>query len=662
MSRNIKQAQGSKPGTRPARSKKGRSRKAEPREETLLVDEETLVVEVEELQSESQDPGAAEAPMNGHDAAILTAGDEWSRDSFGDEPPARIFSDPPAQSSDSAHHAESETSRIIPREQFDEAGYLRLNPDVRMAIDNGLIESGYSHYLIYGSVEGRPLPDMPREPRNVMLTSIQEAGQAAAAPREARGSIDALLIAQNGGLMIVGWIDDVSHPLNFIRIIGPTWRLVMDASRFLRVRREDVEKAIATRRPHAFGFIGFVQFSEGGEASGHIRIELWQAGGASASLQCVPSFVEELELRDIMLTHLAAASFFGNPVSESMNYLDRGLGDELVRFNRAVTGRMVAHPYVERFGPQDRPCRGSIIVCLYGKAEFFFLQNAIFAGLPGMEDYEFIYVSNSPELAETLVREATSATLTYGLSNTIVVLPGNAGFGAANNAAARVARSGRLLIVNPDVFPRDLDWARKHTELIAAAPASQTRIFGVPLYYDDGSLMHGGMYFDIDVGLSTVNGSTTQKRICRVTHYGKGAPPNNTQYTRPRPVPAVTGAFISVDRSWFEQLGGFTEDFIFGHYEDADLCLKSLMKGTPSWLHDIRLWHLEGKGSTRQPTHEGGSIVNRWKFSSTWIPTLEQGLTGTAPTHPLLHPAETPSWTSDHESTKRTMDRRRKVI
>jgi GT2 family glycosyltransferase len=334
-----------------------------------------------------------------------------------------------------------------------------------------------------------------------------------------------------------------------------------------------------------------------------------------------------------------------------------------VRFNRTITDRMVARPYVERFGPQDRPCRGSIIVCLYGKAEFFFLQNCLFSGLPGIEDYEFIYVSNSPELAEILAREAKSATLTYGLSNTIVILPGNAGFGAANNAAARVARSSRLLIVNPDVFPKDLDWARKHTDLITAAPPEQTRIFGLPLYYDDGSLMHGGMYFDIDVGLSVVGGKTSQERICRVTHYGKGAPPNTVQYTRPRPVPAVSGAFISVDRSWFEQLGGFTEDFIFGHYEDADLCLKSLEKGIPSWLHDIRLWHLEGKGSTRQAPHEGGSIVNRWKFSRNWIPTLDAGLAGSAPTHPLLHQTVSPApWTSDNEPTKRNIDRRRKVV
>ena len=69
------------------------------------------------------------------------------------------------------------------------------------------------------------------------------------------------------------------------------------------------------------------------------------------------------------------------------------------------------------------------------------------------------------------------------------------------------------------------------------------------------------------------------------------------RFTAPRPVPAVTGAFMSVDRGWFEKLGGFTEDYVFGHYEDADLCLKSIQAGAVPWIHDIRLWHLEGQGS-----------------------------------------------------------------
>ena len=47
---------------------------------------------------------------------------------------------------------------LIPFEAFDERGYLRLNPDVRQAIDLGHFVSGYAHYVAHGHREGRRLP------------------------------------------------------------------------------------------------------------------------------------------------------------------------------------------------------------------------------------------------------------------------------------------------------------------------------------------------------------------------------------------------------------------------------------------------------------------------------------------------------------------------
>jgi hypothetical protein len=265
-----------------------------------------------------------------------------------------------------------------------------------------------------------------------------------------------------------------------------------------------------------------------------------------------------------------------------------------------------------------------------------FLQSALFAGGAGFEDYEMIYVSNSPEMAEQLMKDMRTGTQLYGLSQTLVLLPGNAGFGAANNVAVNHASSERILIVNPDVFPRDPEWARKHTEIITSLPKSQTDIFGATLYYDDGSLMHGGMYFEFDVGLSGDRAAMRGHRMVRVEHYGKGAPPWSEEFTQSRPVPAVTGAFISLNRSWYEKLGGFTEDFVFGHYEDADLCLKSISEGVAPWIHDVRMWHLEGKGSKRLPVHEGGSHVNRAIFSERWDDLIAAGLEGRQPSHPIF--------------------------
>jgi GT2 family glycosyltransferase len=526
-------------------------------------------------------------------------------------------------------------NQMFDEASFDEAGYLRLNPDVADSVSRGEFPSGFHHYLQHGFGEGRNVPGPPSEPRNRLLrpaaVTVTDVGPTAEIPF----IVEAVIASTTGAVMVIGWVDDTSAPLKLLRIGTANWRVSLDPSTLLRLRRADVENALNKPIAHRFGYVGFMYADEPIANTGVCVVQAWLENGAQMQSQVNCIAMPEIELRNTLLTRLAAAEFHGNPGVERIAALDAGVGDQIIAFNRAITRRITADPYMERFGDQNRAFRGSIIVALYGKSEYLHVQNALYSGLPGIEDYEFIYVSNSPELGETLLREAKIGSSIYGVNQTIMILPGNAGFGAANNVAVPAMRSDRVLNVNPDVFPRDRDWAATHTAIVESG-GEGSRLFGVPLYYDDGSLMHGGMYFEADDVLSVVDGKFSRRRLLRVEHYGKGAPPEGTEFVRARPVPAVTGAFISSERAWFERLGGFTEDFVFGHYEDADLCLKSLEHGVPAWLHDIRLWHLEGKGSTRLPPHEGGSAVNRWLFSRHWGDFVSRDLLGPTPTHPAF--------------------------
>ena len=477
------------------------------------------------------------------------------------------------------------------------------------------------------------------DPRDVLIPT---APQGTARRATIRHAIEGLVLARDGGILIIGWADDVECPLDAVMISTPTWRVTIAAASLARVRRTDVEEALGATAAHCFGFFGLIAAPALRDIpdSADIELQLKNEGLIQATAPCRSLTAEEL--RDLALGYLASAKYLGNPEAESAAALDGGLGAQLIALNRAITTRITAARHIERFGTRRRQPAGSIVVALYGKPEFLFVQAALYANRPGIEDYEFIYVCNSPEMTDALLAEARAAQMIYGLPTTIVLLPGNAGFGAANNAGAAAALGRRIMAINPDVFPRDPAWAARHTALIDTRPAEETRLFGCTLYYDDGSLMHGGMYFELDSTVAVRPGRIEPRRLARVEHYGKGAPAEADTYARPRPVPAVTGAFMSVDRPHWENLGGFTEDYIFGHYEDADLCLKSFAADTPVWLHDLRLWHLEGKGSTRRPHHEGGSAVNRWLFTRQWSPTIAAGLTGPTPTNKLLNPTPAP--------------------
>ena len=144
----------------------------------------------------------------------------------------------------------------------------------------------------------------------------------------------------------------------------------------------------------------------------------------------------------------------------------------------------MSNPFVQRFVTTGRSPRASLVICLFGRPEFLFLQAVAFSRLPGFTlDYEFIYVSNSPELSERLVNEAEIAHRIYGVDITLVLLSGNTGFGIANNAGVQHCRSDRILITNPDVFPMSMDWATTHQKIVEQRPTAETKLFGVPLYY-----------------------------------------------------------------------------------------------------------------------------------------------------------------------------------
>lgn len=513
---------------------------------------------------------------------------------------------------------------------FDEAIYLAAFPDVAAAVQRGDLGSGAEHYRLAGQKERRLLrPEYGRQ-----LANANRRPDLPGIPPDSPGfSIDAVVASTSGAVFIAGWADDPQQTLTAVTAQVGTlqWRW----TQFPRIRRADVEAALAAPSPYHYGFWLVGGPPEGAQPrlapGAECVIEVQFATGASAEKRHAIALRSDPGLRDLAMGYLAGSDYYGNHVLEGFAGLDTGAGDWLVGFNRAICRDAAAAASVERFGPARRRYQGSIVVPLHGIGDFLFVQSCLYAQGKGIADYEFIYVINSPELVEKLHREARIAEMVYGMSVSLVTLPYNAGFAVANNIGLNYARSDRLLCVNPDVFPRERDWAQRHTDLLAAAPAQQTRFFGTSLFYDDGSLMHGGMYFEAEAGIRPDAAGVTRRTILRVEHYGKGAPPWATQFVASRPVPAVTGAFMSIDRAWFETLGGFTEDYVFGHYEDADLCLKSLEAGTPVWLHDIPMWHMEGKGSRRLPAHEGGSLLNRWLFTRKWERRIVPDLVGQTP-------------------------------
>jgi GT2 family glycosyltransferase len=504
-------------------------------------------------------------------------------------------------------------------EGFDAAAYLQAYPDVAAAVKSGQWKSALHHYHTHGARENR----MTDKRYMQAVAGVSTAGFPPA-------SVDRGFITSGGQFLVSGWVSDSDEaPIRQI-IVRQDKRVIGATSEIARHRRDDAVTPETAVRPRLCGFWALLDLEPGSHAKRDFDLVV-TTGDERRSFTVVAATVNDEELRDIALRTLVSAEYYSDPETECLYQLDKGLGRRLIELNTRIVQRIAAGAYQEQFGPRRQHYAGSFVIVLFGEANYLTLQAALFSQCRDYDQYEFIYVSNSLELSDTLVKDATNASKIYGISITLIILPGNAGFGVASNTGAAAAQSDRIVFLNPDVLPRENNWAQMHTALVKELPPIQTALFGVPLYYGDGSLMHGGMFLEFCGGCTVRGGRMVRREIMRVEHYGKGSPPDTPEYVRDRQVPAVSGAFISISRDWLEKLGGFSPEFIFGHYEDVDLCLRSLQAGTPAWLHNIPFWHLESKGAKRAPIHDGGRLVNRWRLTEKWGQFVKTELIGRSP-------------------------------
>jgi GT2 family glycosyltransferase len=136
---------------------------------------------------------------------------------------------------------------------------------------------------------------------------------------------------------------------------------------------------------------------------------------------------------------------------------------------------------------------------------------------------------------------------------------------------------------------------------------------GPKLLYEDDSIQHAGMYFQRDLRSS----------LWSNRHYFKGFHRDFTDARTSRPVPAVTGACLLVARRLYDELGGLSEAYVRGGYEDSDFCIRLAQGGHRNWyLADVELYHLEAQ-SFPTPMRQLSTDYNSWLQTQLWNDEIE---------------------------------------
>lgn len=178
--------------------------------------------------------------------------------------------------------------------------------------------------------------------------------------------------------------------------------------------------------------------------------------------------------------------------------------------------------------------------------------------------YEIIAVDNASE-------DGSAAMLMAHPSHPkVIALPDNVGFADGNNIAARSARGRYLLLLNPDTLVHDgaID------ALLAFARANpEARIWGGRTLFGDGALNPASCWRRM----------TPWNLVCRASGLTAIFPKSEVfnseafggwQRDGERRVDIVSGCFLLIERTLWEQLGGFDPAF-FMYGEEADLCLRA---------------------------------------------------------------------------------------
>jgi GT2 family glycosyltransferase len=413
--------------------------------------------------------------------------------------------------------------------------------------------------------------------------------------------IDLLISDGKGGVFVKGWVRDPHQLTETVSLTAPGLPSTRLDDAWLCFPRPDIDKHY-DGRPAARGFVAFLPLA--GTPRGQAKLELRLGSGAILEILARPGLGSPAQLRDAVLGAVPPEYLTTDAIAKVIAPAAEALHQQ------HLAARSV--PDIVQLGTPVVGPRYSIIIPLYRNLDYLRFQLGAFAVDPVMAETEIIFVLDSPEQRAELVHFLSGLHQLYRLPLTILIMSSNFGYAAANNAAATVARGELLLLLNSDVVPESAGWLPKLA--VPLLKRKKVMACGARLLFDDQSLQHAGMRFTRDAGGHWLN-----------LHYHKGAPRDFAPALRTRAVPAVTGAALLVRREAFAKVGGFTEDYIIGDYEDSDLCLKlRQIGGEIFYCPDAVLFHFERKSINRHAGYQRSvaGLYNRWLAGQRWNDTM----------------------------------------
>lgn len=418
------------------------------------------------------------------------------------------------------------------------------------------------------------------------------------AAQQPSGQVD-LALALSDSLLVGGWYHDPSSMLagiDYLQADGKAVPLDGNIYEFPGWAQTQADKS----KTDVTGFVARLPLDQPLGPLLQPRFQMRLASGAVKSLIPPPQPFEPVLQRNQILRAV--------PPQHAIDDAFRTILAPALREVEQRLGKTVEVKRTRDYGlPQHAPLV-SIVIPLYKVLDFLRFQLSGMATDPWlMENAELVFVLDSPEIQDETEHLLGGLHLLHGLPMRLVVMNRNGGYARACNTGARMARGSVLVMLNSDVVPCEPGWVQT---LIDPIMSGAYGAVGPRLIFEDKSLQHAGLYFGRD-----------QRGIWLNHHFYKGMPSDYMPAQQARTVPGVTGACLVTTRDLYESVGGFTEDYIIGDYEDSDLCLKIRRAGFEiGYEPSACLYHFERQSIRRSQDYMRGvaSQYNSWLHTQRW--------------------------------------------
>jgi O-antigen biosynthesis protein len=438
--------------------------------------------------------------------------------------------------------------------------------------------------------------------------------------------VDTLMAVDDRSFWIAGWMRDADRSATSLLAVSPEGQQAELLEGAFRYRRPDVEELFSSdsRQEADHGFVKYVTLPAPSHLARGWIFELRTRVGEGVEVPGPEVTRDGTEVLNRILSEFEVDRAGRDRLRTEQ------IRPALERYQRHR--RRAEVDDVSDYGAPPESPRISVVVPLYERIDFVEHQLAQFGHDPELGEVELIYVLDSPELGPELLALAPHLQALHRVPFRIVRLTRNAGFPLANNLAVGQARGPLVVLLNSDVLPTRPGWLGRMAAFYDSTP--DIGALGVKLLFEDDSIQHAGMYFQREI----------ESGVWGNKHYFKGFHRDFPEARISRPVPAVTGACLMIERELYQGLGGLNEDYVRGGYEDSDLCLRLALQGRRNWyLADVELYHLEAQ-SFPTPVRHLATLYNAWLQTQRWDAEIEaESRSHAEAANPLLAAVAAPS-------------------